>query len=67
MNDDYLYSWLETSWSFLSEGSEARQIAEDGENAFGDNTSIMGMILTISLLGVVLTILIKSFMKSSRI
>ena len=68
VNDDYSWAELLSSWNYDSEDSKTRLILKDGEEAIGDNSSIMGILLTIVLLGVVLTIIIKTFMnKTNRI
>jgi len=68
VNSDYSWSGLITSWNYGSEDSKTRLILKDGEEAIGDNSSIMGLLLTMILLSVVLTIVIKTFMsKTNRI
>jgi hypothetical protein len=60
INNDYLYNYNISSWTYDTSGN----VALEGESLMGSNTSIVGIILTISLLAVVLYILINLFMKN---
>ena len=46
----------------LTENSTAYNVTQDLQTEIGDNTSIAGIILTISLVGIVLTVLIGVFL-----
>ena len=50
----------------LTAGSIAANVTDDLENELLDNTSIAGIVLTIGLVGIVLTILISIFVASKR-
>jgi hypothetical protein len=45
----------------LTSGSVAANVTDDLESEISDNTSIAGIVLTISLVGIVLTVLIGIF------
>ena len=46
----------------LTDGSTAQNVTKDLNTEIGNNTSIAGIVLTISLVGIVLTVLIGVFM-----
>jgi len=50
----------------LTSGGTAANITDDLESELSDNTSIAGIVLTISLVGIVLSILIGIFVTSRR-
>lgn len=50
----------------LTAGSAAANITDDLESELSDNTSIAGIVLTISLVGIVLSILVGIFVASRR-
>jgi hypothetical protein len=57
---DYVYSWIESSWSYeINAGFH--DVLKDGNADLEGNVSIVGIILTISLVGVVLYILMSIF------
>src|SRR6056297_2425808 len=50
----------------LTENGSAANITDDLESELSDNTSIAGIVLTISLVGIVLSVLIGIFVSSRR-